>query len=105
MIREFLFDFINGFRSARRQRRLIEHLRESEAALLADRPWVVKVGRISQNGPYGFTLEADWEFLLPPRWMRHGQELCGYWSDGEWRAFGYTAKELTEIHARRREFV
>lgn len=104
-LRILYIDLRNGLRAARRQRELVHSAQARERVLLAQRPRVFKVGEISYRGPGGnFCLERGWEFELPDVWMQHGQHLCGYWTDGEWRAFGYTQSELEEIHARRAEW-
>lgn len=103
-LRILWIDLRNGLRAARRQRELVHSTQARERELLAARPRVIKVGKIEKLGPYGFALTEGWEFELTDPWMRHGQSLCGFWTDGEWRAFGYTAQELTEIHARRKEW-
>lgn len=100
---ELYLDLRNGYRSARRQRGMVEDAQEKERDLLARRPRIVHAGGISRGANGAFTVEAGWQFELEPDWMQPG-----LWSfhdmQGAWRYFGYTQKELEEIYARRVEF-
>lgn len=101
MIRELFLDLINGFKAARRQRKMIEAARAQLAHRLTIRPRVVSVGTITEKP---FAIHADWFWDCPIEWIATGPTY-GIDIDGVWRAFGYSEAELREIHARRAEFV
>lgn len=102
---ELYLDLRNGVRAARRQRLMVEAAHLDQAAYVAARPHIVRVGEIRLLPAGGFAIEGDWQFWFPcsasaaMRYPLTREDL-----DGTKRIYGYTLADLKQFHARRAEF-
>lgn len=95
-------DLVNGFKAARRQRKMIEAARKADARYKANRPTPARIGTISRDECGNFVLHEDWSWNIKVEHTPY--PVVRFDLDGTWRAFGYTQRELEEIHARRAEW-
>jgi hypothetical protein len=82
---------------------MIEAARVEMERRIATRPVPQRVGGIGKNENGAFILRQDWLWRCDVAWVNNGV-IAGTDIDGNWRAFGYTQKELEELYARRSEF-
>lgn len=106
-LRTLFLDLRNGILAARRQREMIEVLKERDARYRALRPSVTRVGiLVVYPGSDAFGIREGWEFEFPDTSPHAAITYPPTWEDrdGTKRIYGYTLEELKELHARRAEF-